>query len=87
MILGRLKIGEHKTICGALVKLKSKSSLFEIKWASFLISSANFDITKQESHFWEIQLNFLFINREKIFKAKILVITSENPPLSILGQK
>ena len=87
MILGQLTMGEHQTICGALFKLKSKSSIFGIKWASFLISSANFDITKQESHFWEIQLNFLFINREKIFKAKILVITSENPPLSILGQK
>ena len=87
MILGQLTMGEYQTICGALFKLKSKSSIFGIKWASFLISSANFDITKQESHFWEIQLNFLFINREKIFKAKILVITSENPPLSILGQK
>ena len=80
-------MGENQTIRGALFKLNSKSSLFGIKWASFLFSSANFDITQQKSHFWEIQLNFLFINWEKLFKAKILVITSENPPLSILGQK
>ena len=78
MILGQLKMGEHQIICGALLKLKSKSSLFRIKWVSFLI----FDITKQKSHFWEIQLNFLFINLEKLLKAKILIITSENPPPS-----